>query len=29
MMDMCVDMKDKALFFKTITVQETEHRSDF
>jgi hypothetical protein len=29
MMDMCVDMKNKALFFKTITVQETEHRSDF
>ncbi len=29
MIDMCVDMKGKVLFFKTITVQETEHRSDF
>jgi hypothetical protein len=29
MIDMCVDMKGKALFFKTITVQENEHRSDF
>jgi len=29
MINMCVDMKGKALFFKTITVQETEHRSDF
>ena len=24
-----VDMKGKALFFKTIAVQEKEHRSDF
>jgi len=29
MIDMCVDMKGKALFFKTITAQETEHRSNF
>jgi hypothetical protein len=29
MIDMRVDMKGKVLFFKTITVQETEHRSDF
>ena len=26
---LCVDMKGKALFFKTISVQETENHSEF